>query len=121
MNIFLWILQIFLALHTVMGAFWKFSHSAEQTMPSLAAIDPQVWKAMAVAEIFCAVCLVLPGLKKSLHVLIPIGAAGIAAEMLVFCWLHYSTGAQDSGPMIYWIVVAVICVFIALTRSRVKS
>jgi hypothetical protein len=38
MNILLWILQILLALHTAMGAVWKFSHSAEQTMPSLKAI-----------------------------------------------------------------------------------
>ena len=37
MNILLWILQILLALHTAVGAIWKFSNPA-QNLPSLSAI-----------------------------------------------------------------------------------
>lgn len=42
MNILLWVLQILLALHTVIGAVWKFSNS-EQTVRSLNAIPHGVW------------------------------------------------------------------------------
>lgn len=46
MNIGLWILQVLLALHTVMGSVWKFSNS-EQTVPSLSAIPHGIWLAMS--------------------------------------------------------------------------
>jgi hypothetical protein len=120
MNILLWILQILLALHTVMGAVWKFSHSAEQTMPSLKAIPHGVWLAMSVVELLCAVGLVLPALNTSLAILAPIAAACIAAEMLLFCALHIYSGDASYGPMIYWLVVAVICGFIAYGRFVLK-
>lgn len=54
MNIFLWVLQILLALHTAIGAVWKFSNPA-QTVPSLSAIPNGVWLAMSVVELLCAV------------------------------------------------------------------
>ena len=60
MNILLWVLQILLALHTVMGAVWKFSNSAEQTVPSLKAIPHGVWLAMSVFELLCSLGLILP-------------------------------------------------------------
>ena len=115
MNILLWILQILLALHTVIGAVWKFSNS-EQTVPSLSAIPHGAWLALSLFEILCAVALVLPAVRKSLAVLIPIGAAGVAAEMLLFCGLHLASGAPDYSPMIYWFVVAALCGFIAYGR-----
>ena len=119
MNILLWILQILLALHTVMGAVWKFSHSAEQTMPSLKAIPNGAWLAMSVVELFCSLGLVLPAFNKPMAILAPIAAAWIAAEMLLFSGLHiYSGGARarNYGPMFYWLLVAAICAFIAYGR-----
>jgi hypothetical protein len=50
MNILLWVLQILLALHTTMGAVWKFSHS-EQTVPSLKAIPHGVWSWLPYARL----------------------------------------------------------------------
>lgn len=116
MNILLWILQVLLALHTAMGAVWKFSHTAEQTMPSLSAIPSSVWMMMSVLELLFAVGLIIPGFKKNWGVLIPIAAVGIVIEMLVFCGLHLSSGATDMGPMIYWLVVAAVSGFIAYVR-----
>ena len=46
MNIAFWILRVLLALHTLAGAAWKFSKSAGETMPSLAAIPNGVWHAL---------------------------------------------------------------------------
>src|ERR1041385_9175475 len=84
MNIFLWILQVLLALHTMMGAAWKLSNS-EQAVPSLSAIPHGIWLLLIVVELLCAAALVVPGLSKRLGGLVPLGALGVAAEMLLFC------------------------------------
>lgn len=116
MNILLWVLQLLLALHTVMGAVWKFSHSAEQTMPSLKAIPQPVWLGMSGLEIAVGVCLIVPVVSKSLGFLTPIAALVIVAEMLLFTGLHFAAGETSFGPVIYWLVVAAICGFIAYGR-----
>jgi hypothetical protein len=116
MNILLWVLQILLALHTVMGAVWKLFNSAEQTMPSLTAIPDGVWLAMSAFELLCSVGLILPAFNKSLSVLAPLAAACIAVEMLLFSGLHLYSGDANFGPVIYWLVVAAISTFIAHGR-----
>lgn len=120
MNILLWILQVILALHTTMGAVWKFSHSAEETMPSLKAIPPGAWLGMSVFELLCSLALILPAFYKPLAFLAPIAAVCIAAEMLLFCGLHIYSGDASYGPMIYWLVVAAVCAFIAYGRFVLK-
>ena len=87
MNILLWVLQVLLALHTAMGAVWKISHS-EQTVPSLSAIPHGAWLSLAVIELVCCLALVVPGFYRPLAMLVPIAAACIAAEMLLFCGVH---------------------------------
>lgn len=112
MNILLWSLQSLLALHTGIGAVWKFSHS-EQTVPSLKGIPHGVWLAMGVLELLCALGLVLPAVVRPLAILAPLAAVGIAAEMALFSAVHLRSGATDHGPMIYWLVVAALCAFVA--------
>jgi hypothetical protein len=114
-----------LALHTVVGAIWKFSHSAEQTMPSLKAIPASVWLGLSGLEIICALALVLAPFYKPLAFLVPTAAVVIALEMLLFCGLHLGsgalaagTGATAFGPLVYWLVVAVLCLFLAYGRFR---
>src|ERR1043165_20377 len=91
MNILLWVLQILLALHTIMGAIWKFSNP-EQAVPSLQAIPHAVWLGMSVLELLFSLALVLPVLNKRLGILAPIAASCIAAEMLFFCGVHIFSG-----------------------------
>lgn len=122
MNIFLWILQILLALHTLMGAFWKFTNTAGQTMPSLGVIPNGVWLTMSIIEILCSLGLLLPAFSKSLGNLAPIAATIIAVEMLIFSGLHLYFYSLDPGisPIIYWGIVAAICAFIAYGRFELK-
>lgn len=120
MNILLWILQILLALHTLMGAVWKFSHSAEQTMPSLKAIPPSLWLAMSGVEILCSLCLILPAFYKPLAMLVPIAAICIAIEMLFFSGMHIYSGDKNYSSIIYWLVVTAVCAFIAYGRTALK-
>jgi len=119
MNILLWGLQILLALHTVIGAVWKFSNS-EQAVPSLNAIPHGVWMAMSAFEVLCSLGLILPAFNRSLGILAPVAAICIAAEMLLFCGLHLYSGDANYGPMIYWLVVAALCAFIAYGRLVLK-
>jgi len=114
-NILLWILQILLALHTAIGAIWKFSNPA-QTVPSLGAIPHGAWLAISVFELACVVGLIIPALYKPLAILAPLAAIGIAAIMLLYCVLHLASGDPNYGPMVYWIVVAAVCAFIAYGR-----
>lgn len=119
MNIFLWVLQILLALHTAMGAVWKFSNS-EQTIPSLKAIPHEMWLTMSVIELACSLCLVFPLLNKRLGILAPVAAGFIAAEMLLFTTVDLFSAEPDYGHMGYWLVVAAVCAFIAYGRLVLK-
>ena len=57
-----------------------------------------------------------PVVMPSLAILAPIAAICIAAEMLLFSALHVSSGDKTRGPLIYWLVVAALCLFIAYGR-----
>ncbi len=116
MNILLWTFQIILALHTATGAIWKFSNSAEQTMPSLKVIPDVAWQTMAILELLFGLALILPAFYEPLAVLVPVVACLIAMEMILFTGIHFSAGDKSYGPVVYWLVVAVICVFIAYGR-----
>jgi hypothetical protein len=119
MNILLWVLQVLLALHTMMGAVWKFSNS-ELTVPSLSSIPHGVWQTMSVIELLCSLGLILAAVNKSLGKLVPVAAIIIAAEMLIFSVLHITSGDTNQGEMIYWLVVAAICAFITYGRLVLK-
>lgn len=119
MNIVLWVLQSLLALHTAVGALWKFSNS-EQIVPSLSAIPHGVWLSLSAIELLCAVGLILPALSKRLAILAPIAAAGVAVEMLLFSAVHIASGDANHGPMIYWLIVAAVCAFIVYGRLALE-
>lgn len=83
--------------------------------------DPNgVWLAMSVVELLCAAGLILPAVYKPLAILAPIAAVCIAAEMLLFSGLHIYSGDPNYGPVLYWLVVAAICAFIAYGRFVLK-
>lgn len=119
MNALLWVLQTLLAIHTAIGAFWKFSSPA-QTVPSLTAIPHGSWLTMSVIELLCAVGFVVPALNRSLGPVAPIAAVGIATEMLAFSAFHFQSGETDYIHLAYWLVVAALCGFIAYGRFVVK-
>src|SRR5688500_9747184 len=119
MNIFLLVLQILLALHTAMGAVWKF-FNAEAVVPSLKAIPHGVWLSMSVVELFCAAALVVPAFSKPLGILAPIAALLIAGEMLFMTVIDRTSAVPNNASIIYWLVVAGLCGFIAIGRFVLK-
>ncbi len=120
MNILLWIIQILVALHTATGAVWKFSNSPEQTMPSLKAIPHGAWISMAVAELIVSLLLIVPAFYRPMAWLIPLAAAFIVVEMLLYVALQMSAGDTTTGPIVYWLVTAAICAFLAYGRWSLK-
>jgi len=40
--------------------------------------------------------------------------------MLLFSGLHFYSGDANYGPMVYWLIVAAICAFIAYGRFVLK-
>lgn len=122
MSVLLWVLQVLLALHTAMGAVWKFSNS-EQSVPSLSALPHGVWSALSGLELLCAVMLVLPALRPlraRVGVLAPVAAAAITAEMVLFCGVHLASAETNHSELIYWLVVAAFGAFIAVGRFVLK-
>jgi hypothetical protein len=120
MNIFLWILQVVLALHTAMGAVWKLTNP-EQTIPTLSAIPHGVWIALSILELLCTFALFSPLLiKGSRPKLVPIGALVIAAEMVLFSVLNLASAETDVSSIGYWMVVATLSGFLAYGRLKLK-
>ena len=120
MNILLWVLQCLLALHTIMGAVWKLSHSAEQTMPSLKAISQGLWLGLSGLEFLCSLALILPALYRPLAPSVPVAAAILVVEMLLFSGVHLASGASNHSSIVYWLVVALLCCFIAYGRFALR-
>ena len=115
MNIVLWVLQILLALHTLVGAVWKF-RSSDRVVPSLREIPRKVWLGLSSFEILCSLGLVFPMVAAPLAMIVPLAAAGVGAEMLLLCGVHLRSGATRHGPMVYWLVVAALCAVIIVGR-----
>lgn len=115
MNIFLWVIQGLLALHTFVGAGWKLSHS-EQTVPSLSALPHGVWLTLVVVELACGVGLLLPAIGTAFATAAPIAAIGIATEMLLFTGVHLASGGTNQGEIVYWLVAATLAALIAYGR-----
>lgn len=115
MNILFWVLQVLLALHTAIGAVWKLSNS-EQTVPSLQVIPHGAWLAMSVLELACSLGLIAPAFNRRLGILVPVAAACIAAEMLLFSGLELSSNNADYGHVVYWLVVVAVCCVIVYGR-----
>ncbi len=118
MNIILWVLQVALAIHTAIGAFWKFSNSTEM-VPSLKAMPNSVWMSLIGIELLCAAGLVLPAINRQWGMLVPLAAIVIALEMVLFTILHLRSGQTTHGEIVYWLCVAAICLVIAYGRSVV--
>jgi hypothetical protein len=118
MNSFFWILQVLLALHTATGAIWKFFNSEQAT--SLGALPHGVWLGMSVLELLCVVALLLPAVSKKFGALAPAAAVVIAVEMLAMVGAHLASGQGANGQVIYWMVVAAFCAFVAYGRFAME-
>lgn len=120
MNIFLSILQVLLAIHTIIGALWKWSNP-EQTIPSLNVLPHGLWVTLSVLEIAAALLLLWPIMAKHRNSLVPWACLFIIAEMLLYIMVHIMSGDQNFGPVFYWLTVIAICALLAYGRWKLIS
>ncbi len=71
-------------------------------------------------ELLCAVALIVPLFERRAAIATPIAAVLVGAEMLYFSGVHLASGSTSMGPVIYWLVVAAICAFVAYGRLALK-
>ncbi|MBI1184792.1 hypothetical protein GC194_10995 [bacterium] len=119
MKIVISILQVLLALHTAMGAFWKLSNS-EQSVDSLKALPHALWQSLPVLELAFVVMLIAPLFKSNWHKMAAIAAFGVATEMLLYSVVHLASGFPFNGELVYWLVVMIISALIGIGKLRVK-
>ncbi len=116
MNALFWTLQVLLALHTAMGAVWKFGNPVQTAVPTLAAIPNGIWLALGAVELFAALGLLLPAFNRGWAMLIVIAALFVVAEMLLYTVVHLASGHPFNASVIYWLVVAAVAGFLAWGR-----
>jgi DoxX-like protein len=123
MNVFLWILQVALALFCFAGGQYKVFHFDELAkVPSSAALSQGAWGAIGVFEMLCALLLVVPAAAKWMPVLTPLAAAALALEAgtLAVLFAQYSLALTATNPLIYVVVMALVAAFVAYGRFALR-
>jgi uncharacterized membrane protein YphA (DoxX/SURF4 family) len=118
MNIFLWVLQVLLAV-TFLAHGWKFLFPPEDLVAVMnASIPPTLRLFIGVAEVVAAIGLTLPGLTRILPWLVPSAAAGLMIVMVGAVILHASRG--EVRATINTAILFALVTFVAYMRWRVE-
>ncbi|MCG3134870.1 MAG: hypothetical protein HMLKMBBP_02278 [Planctomycetes bacterium] len=117
MHILLWVLQILAALvygaSGVMKVFMFDKISAEQ--PAFSALPRNAWTALGIVELACVAGLILPSALRWHPRLTVAAAAVLAAESLVFIWVHVKV--REVPPIVMSAVLGLTMAFIAWGRA----
>ena len=129
MNILLWVLQILLAVYSMMTAIYtvfNYEILAKQ-VASMNALPKPAWMALGVLQVLFALGLVLPGAARVLPKLTPIAAACLAVEILLVGALNAYYAVY---PIMIWALVprilaaylvpGILAAFVAYGRFELK-
>jgi hypothetical protein len=121
MNLFLWVLQVALALLYLAGGAYK-TFMFDELANQMVALSRGGWGALGVLEMVGAVLLVVPAAAKWMPVLTPIAAAALALETLVLAGLYsrYSLEVTVSNPLVWSVVMGVLVAFVAYGRYALR-
>ena len=119
MNIFLWVIQLALAVLCLSGGSYKvFMFDELAKMPATGALSRGGWAALGMFEMLCGVLLIVPSATKWLPVLTPLAAAALALETLALAGLYarYSLKLTAANPMVWAAVMGLLVAFVAYGR-----
>jgi len=118
MNIVLWIIQILVALVFLFAGFTKLLPIAMPPPPD--AWIPPMWllKFIGVCEVLGALGLILPGLFRRQQHLTVLAAIGLLIIMIGAVVTSVMT--MGVATAVLPLIVGILCVFIAYSRSRVN-
>jgi uncharacterized membrane protein YphA (DoxX/SURF4 family) len=116
MNVLLWALQIVAALlYTASGVMKVFMFDKiSGDVPSFGALPRQVWMALGILELVCALGLIVPAAFRWHPTLTVVAAAVLAIESLVFVGVHVKYG--EVGAIVMVCVLGLLMAFVAYGR-----
>jgi len=120
MNIVLWVLQILAALlYGASGVMKVFMfEKISQDVPSFGALPRQAWMALGILELVCTVGLIVPAAFRWRPHLTVLAAALLAAESLVFIWVHVQY--HETGSIVMGGVLGLVMAFVAYGRTVLR-
>jgi hypothetical protein len=116
MNVLLWALQILAALLYGSSGVMKtvLFDKVSKDVPSFGALPRGAWMALGILELTCAIGLVVPGAIHWQPHLTGVAAAVLAAEALVFLWVHLTY--REIAPLIMSSVLGLVMACVAYGR-----
>jgi uncharacterized membrane protein YphA (DoxX/SURF4 family) len=120
LNILLWVLQVLVALvYGASGSMKVFLfEKISGDVPSFGALPRGTWMALGVLELICTVGLIVPSALRWHPALTVLAAAALAAESLVFIWVHVKYG--EIAPIIFSAVLGLLMAFLAYGRMFLR-
>ena len=120
MNILLWVLQVLTALLYGGSGVMKslMFDKVSEGVPSFGALPREVWKALGILEIICAIGLIVPDAFHWQPELTVVAATVLIIESLVFIWVHAKY--HEITPIILSSVLGLLMAFIAYGRMFLK-
>jgi uncharacterized membrane protein YphA (DoxX/SURF4 family) len=121
MNILLWVLQVLAALLYLASGVMKvfMFDKISQDVRSFGALPRQVWMALGILELVCAVGLIVPSALRWHPRLTVAAAAVLAIESLVFIGVHVKY--REIPTIIMCVVLGLLMAFIAYGRMVLKQ
>jgi uncharacterized membrane protein YphA (DoxX/SURF4 family) len=111
-NVFVWVLQIVLALAFLAAGATKLSQSKDKLQPKMGWVEsypPGAVKAIGAVEVLAALGVVLPAWTGIAPVLTPLAATGLAVVMIGAIVTHGRRGERQPLPVnLLLLVLAVI-------------
>lgn len=120
MNILLWILQVFgVVLYGASGIMKVFFFDKISVdVPSFGALPRGGWLALGILELACTAGLIIPAALHWRPTLTVAAAAILAAESLVFIWVHIQY--NEVAPIVMSGVLGLLMAFVAYGRMFLK-
>lgn len=121
MNVFLWVIQLALALLYFAGGAYKV-FSFDELATQFSALPRGGWRVVGAFEMLGAVLLVAPAATKWVPALTPLAATVLALETLALSGLYarYSLELTAANPLVWSVVMAVLVAFVAYGRYALR-
>lgn len=121
MNVFLWVIQLALALLYFAGGAYKV-FSFDELATQFSALPRGGWRVVGAFEMLGAVLLVVPAATKWVPALTPLAATVLALETLALSGLYarYSLELTAANPLVWSVVMAVLVAFVAYGRYALR-
>jgi len=117
MNLFLWVLQVAVALLYLAGGGFK-TVNPDDVAKQITALPRGGWRAVGVFEVLGAVLLIVPAAANWMPMLTPLAAAALALETLALAavYARFSLKLAATNPLVYAVPMALMAAFVAYGR-----